>query len=129
MNAQTRVAVVTGGAQGIGRRTAELLAKRGYRLAIIDLQQPLETVRAIEANGHEAMGRTGDITDEAKVDRFVREVFERYGRADVLVKQCRRQSHFSRRAYSDWRLSPCDRGESCGAVSFGKVVWTKDARG
>ena len=33
-----RVAVVTGGAQGIGRRTAELFAERGWSLAIIDLQ-------------------------------------------------------------------------------------------
>jgi len=56
VNANTRVAVVTGGAQGIGRRTSELLSERGYRLAIIDLQQPAETVKAIKAAGGEAMG-------------------------------------------------------------------------
>jgi NAD(P)-dependent dehydrogenase (short-subunit alcohol dehydrogenase family) len=75
VNAQKRVAVVTGGAQGIGRRTAESLAERGYRLAIIDLHQPVETVMAIEANGHEATGHAGDVTDEPTVDRFVKEVF------------------------------------------------------
>ena len=38
MSANKRTAVVTGGTQGIGRRTSELLAERGYRLAIIDLR-------------------------------------------------------------------------------------------
>ena len=85
MSGNTRVAVVTGGTQGIGRKTAELLAKRGYRLAIIDLRQPAETVESIESKGGEAMGCAGDITDEATVVRFAGEVFERYGRADVLV--------------------------------------------
>jgi NAD(P)-dependent dehydrogenase (short-subunit alcohol dehydrogenase family) len=85
VNAQKRVAVVTGGAQGIGRRTAESLAERGYRLAIIDLHQPVETVMAIEANGREVTGHAGDVTDEATVDRFVQEVFDCYGCADVLV--------------------------------------------
>ena len=84
MVTNARVAVVTGGAQGIGRKTAELLAARGYRLAIIDLRQPAETVRAIEAGGGEAMGCDGDITDEATVDLFAKQTFERFGRADVL---------------------------------------------
>jgi NAD(P)-dependent dehydrogenase (short-subunit alcohol dehydrogenase family) len=79
------VAVITGGAQGIGRRTAELLAERGYRIAIIDLQEPAETIAAVEATDAEAMGRAGDVADEAAVERFVEDVFGLYGRADVLV--------------------------------------------
>jgi NAD(P)-dependent dehydrogenase (short-subunit alcohol dehydrogenase family) len=82
---KTRVAVVTGGAQGIGRRTAELFALRGFKLAIVDLHQPTDAVKAIEAKGGEATGFAGDITDEATVDRFALEVLGRYGRADVLV--------------------------------------------
>jgi NAD(P)-dependent dehydrogenase (short-subunit alcohol dehydrogenase family) len=85
MKDNARTAVVTGGAQGIGRRTSELLAQRGYRLAIIDIHHPAETIKAIEAQGCEAMGFEGDITDEKTVDRFAQEVFERYGRVDVLV--------------------------------------------
>jgi NAD(P)-dependent dehydrogenase (short-subunit alcohol dehydrogenase family) len=80
-----RTAVVTGGAQGIGRRTAELLAQRGYRLAIIDLHQPTDTVKAIKSNGDEASGFVGDICDEAVVEQFTRQVSDLYGRADVLV--------------------------------------------
>ncbi len=79
------VAIVTGGAQGIGRRTAELLAERGYRLALVDLRMPSETLQSIKERGGEAWGFPGDITDESVVGRFAREVFSRWGRADVLV--------------------------------------------
>lgn len=85
MTAEKRVAVITGGAQGIGRRTAELLAERDFALALIDLRMPVETIRAIEENGGEAMGFAGNIADEAVVDRFAGDVFSRFGRADVLV--------------------------------------------
>ena len=80
-----RVAVVTGGAQGIERRTAQLLAERGYAVGIIDLQPPMDTVAAIQSTGREAMGYAGDITDEGTIAHFAQEVFRRYGRADVLV--------------------------------------------
>lgn len=80
-----KVAVITGGAQGIGRRTAELLAERGYRLAIIDLNQPSETLRAIRANHGEAMGFAGDITNEGAVAQFAEQVYGQFKRVDVLV--------------------------------------------
>jgi len=85
MNTKDGVAVVTGGTQGIGRKTSELLAQRGFRLAVIDLHEPTDTVKAIEAMGGVAMGFAGDITDEDTVARFAKEVFDRYGRSDVLV--------------------------------------------
>lgn len=80
-----RVAVITGGAQGIGRRTAELLAERGFRIAIIDLKEPKETVAAIEGRGGDAMGFAADITSEELVAEFARKVIDRFSRVDVLV--------------------------------------------
>lgn len=85
MNETRKVAVVTGGAQGIGRRTAELLAERGSSIAIIDLQEPSATVAAIDSRGGEALAVSGDITCEEVVDEFARKVFEQFGRVDVLV--------------------------------------------
>jgi NAD(P)-dependent dehydrogenase (short-subunit alcohol dehydrogenase family) len=79
------VAIVTGAAQGIGRRTAELLAGRGYALALLDLRDPAESIAAIEAAGAEAMRYTGDVSREEVVQDFVRQVFDRFGRIDVLV--------------------------------------------
>jgi NAD(P)-dependent dehydrogenase (short-subunit alcohol dehydrogenase family) len=85
MNDLRHVAVVTGGAQGIGRRTAELLAERGFRVAIIDLQEPKATVEAIESRGGEVLWFTGDICREALVEEFAQKVLARFGRVDVLV--------------------------------------------
>jgi NAD(P)-dependent dehydrogenase (short-subunit alcohol dehydrogenase family) len=80
-----RVAIVTGAAQGIGRRTAELLAERGYHLALSDLRAPAETLRAAGAHGVEAIELIGDISHEAVVSNFATAVRDRWGRVDVLV--------------------------------------------
>ena len=85
MNADKRVVVITGGAQGIGRRTSELLAERGYNVAIIDLREPTATMKAIESAGSEVLGYAGDIASEATVSEFAQHVFDHFGRVDVLV--------------------------------------------
>jgi NAD(P)-dependent dehydrogenase (short-subunit alcohol dehydrogenase family) len=85
MSADARVAVITGGAQGIGRRTAELFSERGYCMGVVDMREPSATLKAIEAKGGEALGYCGDITDEEIVGEFAQQVLDRYGRVDVLV--------------------------------------------
>lgn len=80
-----RVAVITGAAQGIGRTTAELLAHRGYRLALSDLRTPDQTLASLESRGAEVIGHVGDISDESVADQLVRKVYERWGRSDLLV--------------------------------------------
>jgi NAD(P)-dependent dehydrogenase (short-subunit alcohol dehydrogenase family) len=80
-----RVAVITGAAQGIGKRTAEVLAERGYSLALSDLRSPSETMRAVAAKGAEVLECVGDISDDAVVSRVMDSVRRRWGRVDVLV--------------------------------------------
>src|SRR3984957_4148845 len=79
-----KVAVVTGAAQGIGRRTAEVLAERGYKVALSDLRSPAETLRAVAGHGVEPMELSGDIADETKGSEFAAGVGGRWGRVDVL---------------------------------------------
>jgi NAD(P)-dependent dehydrogenase (short-subunit alcohol dehydrogenase family) len=82
---QTKVAVITGAAQGIGRRTAELFAEQGYRLALNDLRSPAETMKAVSDRHAEALELTGDVSNEENAIHFADRVQERWGRIDVLV--------------------------------------------
>jgi len=71
------VAVVTGAAQGIGRRVAEMLAEHGFALALLD-RQPVSGLDA-------ALSSAADVRDEAEVSAFARQVLDQLGRVDVLV--------------------------------------------
>jgi len=79
------VAVITGARQGIGRETAELLAHRGYALALIDLRWMSETLVEVRQYDVDAFEFVGDVTDEALVTRFANAVRDRWGHADVVV--------------------------------------------
>lgn len=79
------MAVVTGAAQGIGRRTAEVLGEKGYSLVITDLQTCPETLDALKKMGAEAAGVLGDVAQEDTAARVAEMAKERFGRVDVLV--------------------------------------------
>jgi NAD(P)-dependent dehydrogenase (short-subunit alcohol dehydrogenase family) len=76
---------ITGAAQGIGRRVAEVLAEQGYRLALNDLRMPDATIQAIQSRGGEVIGCAGNVADELVVDAFVRRAYDAWDRTDVLV--------------------------------------------
>ncbi len=80
-----RVAVITGAAQGIGRQIAQVLASRGYAVALNDLRSPVETTALAQGLGAETLELVGDISDESAVRRFADDVMGRWGRVDVLV--------------------------------------------
>jgi NAD(P)-dependent dehydrogenase (short-subunit alcohol dehydrogenase family) len=84
-DARGRVAVVTGGAQSIGRAVAVRLAQDGHRVAIADVQAADETVDAITGAGGEAFWHETDISSRDSVRAFGDAVAERYGDCDVLV--------------------------------------------
>jgi NAD(P)-dependent dehydrogenase (short-subunit alcohol dehydrogenase family) len=78
-----KVAVITGAAQGIGRRTAEVFAEAGYALALVDVRPCEATLSAVR--DADAKEFRGDIADEGVVIRTVAAVTRRWGRVDVLV--------------------------------------------
>jgi NAD(P)-dependent dehydrogenase (short-subunit alcohol dehydrogenase family) len=83
-----RVAVVTGAAQGIGARIAEVLAAQGYALALVDAQpggaQPGGGLTG-GATAGDVLAVQGDVTSEADVAGFADAVRARFGRVDVVV--------------------------------------------
>jgi len=85
MHHPNRTAIVTGAAQGIGRRTAELLAENGYALALIDLRPATTISAALRKNGVTVLDFQADISDEAAVAVFAAKLEHEWGHIDLLV--------------------------------------------
>jgi NAD(P)-dependent dehydrogenase (short-subunit alcohol dehydrogenase family) len=82
-----RVAVVTGGASGIGRGTALALAGRGVHVVIGDRNEArsAEVATELAALGVEALAVTVDVSAESDLTRLRDETLERFGRVDILM--------------------------------------------
>jgi 3-oxoacyl-[acyl-carrier protein] reductase len=80
-----RVAIVTGGARGLGRCEAELLASRGARVVIADIVDPVETVSAITDRGGLAMSVQIDLADPGAADRLFGLALAEFGDVHYLV--------------------------------------------
>lgn len=85
--AETRVAVVTGGARGIGRACAHALAGRGFDIALVDLLVPemKRTAAELRAMGRQAMILEADVADHARAKAVAASVADEWGRIDALV--------------------------------------------
>src|SRR5260221_10451697 len=82
---ERRVAIVTGGARGIGGASALRIAEEGRDIVIADLEDGSEVVKQIEALGQKALFIKSDVSDEAAVQRLVAQTVENFGRLDILV--------------------------------------------
>jgi len=82
---ESRVAIITGASQGIGKRTAEVLAGRGYALALNDIQSTQATRDSVGTLAAEAIEVLGDVSSETDVERIAQAVQQKFGRVDVLV--------------------------------------------
>lgn len=83
LSLEGKVAIITGGAGGIGQATIELMVGRGARVAIADIA--LDRAQAVAAKyGDSALAIEMDLTDEDSIKRMVVRVVEHFGRIDIL---------------------------------------------
>ncbi|OAB36700.1 short-chain dehydrogenase [Paenibacillus macquariensis subsp. defensor] len=83
---EKRVAVITGGASGIGKETAIKFASKGDRVVVADFNDQLgdETVAQIIANGGEAIFVKTDVSKYEDVESLIQKTVDTYGRIDVM---------------------------------------------
>jgi 3-oxoacyl-[acyl-carrier protein] reductase len=104
----TRVAIVTGGARGIGAATAQRLAQDGFAVAVLDLDEASakNTVDAIEAAGGKALAVGADVSDAEQVQTAVDRIAAELGAPVVLVNNAGvlRDNMLFKMSDSDWDI-------------------------
>jgi len=87
MMLEGKVALITGGAQGIGRAIVLLFARQGARVAISDvnLEKAQETCREVESLGGQAMAIGGNVADAKAAEAMMEQAVEKFGGLDILV--------------------------------------------
>jgi NAD(P)-dependent dehydrogenase (short-subunit alcohol dehydrogenase family) len=101
MRLEGKVAVVTGGAQGIGRAIADGLAAEGARIVVADLQG----AEAAAASYEGGVGLAVDVADEAAVERLVAETVDRCGGVDILVNNAGLYASLAMRPFDEIPLA------------------------
>ena len=87
MRLQNKVAVITGGAQGLGRAISLGMGREGAKVVVADLQVEKAKIVAgeLKALGADAIGLEVNVANEASVKKLAEQTFSRFGRVDILV--------------------------------------------
>ena len=88
MQLENRIALVTGGAQGLGQAICQRLAAEGCHVVVADLNEAgaLETAHLVaESSGRRTLGVKVDVSDESQVEAMVARTVAEFGRLDILV--------------------------------------------
>jgi len=101
-----KIVLVTGGAQGIGKAIAMLLAENGGDIVVsdINLEKAEETVRAIETLVRRAMAIRANVAVLGEVEKMVEAIIQRFGQIDILVNNAgiARDKLLLRMTEEDW---------------------------
>ncbi len=85
MKLRDKIAIVTGGARGIGQACAIALAKEGAHVCVTDIIPMDETLHAIKSFERQALGIKTDVSQKEDVLNMVAQVIEKFGKIDILV--------------------------------------------
>jgi NAD(P)-dependent dehydrogenase (short-subunit alcohol dehydrogenase family) len=108
MTLETRVAIVTGAGGGLGRAHAMMLAGRGARVVVndMDLAAATRVAEEIVANGGRAIAIAASVTDESEVAEMIDRTMSGWGRVDILINNAGilRDKTFAKMDLADFRL-------------------------
>ena len=85
---QDRIALVTGGGQGLGQAICQRLAAEGCYVVVVDINEQTAIATAVQiaaASGRRTLGLRADVTDEAQVQAAFERTLQEFGRLDICV--------------------------------------------
>jgi NAD(P)-dependent dehydrogenase (short-subunit alcohol dehydrogenase family) len=87
MRLQGKVAIVTGGAKGIGWGIATVFAQEGAKVVVVDWDEAAgaKTERELSAQGGDVLYVNCDVSNDAQVQAMIQQTMDRFGRIDILV--------------------------------------------
>jgi 3-oxoacyl-[acyl-carrier protein] reductase len=101
-----KIAIITGGARGIGREIALVFAREGCSLSLCDVNPDAlaATQKEIEALGRQCMTCVVDVTKSDQVDSFVQKTLDKFGKIDILVNNAgiTKDTLLVRMSEADW---------------------------
>ena len=95
------VAIVTGGAQGIGAAYARGYAAEGAKVVVVDILDPGPIVTELKVAGGDAIGFKSDVTDDVQIQSLVAATLEVYGKIDVLMNNAALFGGLKRQKFED----------------------------
>jgi NAD(P)-dependent dehydrogenase (short-subunit alcohol dehydrogenase family) len=101
-----KVAIVTGGARGIGRHYSQALAREGARVMIADIEDGSALAKEI---GADAASAVCDVSDEKSVEDLVKRTLDRFGQIDVLVNNAALYAKLTPRNFNEWDTATWDK--------------------
>jgi NAD(P)-dependent dehydrogenase (short-subunit alcohol dehydrogenase family) len=104
-----QVAIVTGGARGIGFAYASGLGAEGSAVVLVDLIDGSPAVDRLRDSGVDALAVTADVSDQTATERVVDLTLERYGRIDVLVNNAAWFRYIEKRPFTDIDVDEWDK--------------------
>ena len=139
-----KVAIVTGGAQGLGAAYAKAYAAEGARVAIADIDSGAKVVAAIKQAGGQAIDVPTDVSDAAACNAMVAKTVATFGRLDILVTNAAISSAAARVPITEISVDEWDRAAAvnirgtwlccCAAApamarnKYGKIITIASAR-
>ena len=99
-----QVAIVTGGARGIGKGICEVFCREGATVALWDVLDGTETVNEITQNGGNIFFQKVDVTDQSSVDSAIEEIIKQYGKIEILINNAGiiRDRSFLKMSEEEW---------------------------
>ena len=101
---ECQVAIVTGGARGIGKGICEVFCREGATVALWDVLDGTETVNEITQNGGNIFFQKVDVTDQSSVDSAIEEIIKQHGKIEILINNAGiiRDRSFLKMSEEEW---------------------------